>query len=343
MKLRFLLPEVKGVPEGRPSACSWCGALWVRKHARVSKPLKDLRQSAVTVQRYRCGGCGRSFRHYPEGVDQADQSQGLRALAALLWGLGLSLEAASQVLKVFGVELSKMSVWRDVQAAGEALGRRPALPGRVRILGADETGMRVRGQGVTVGFVVDARTGHTLAVEVLLERDAGSFLLWLQKYVRAFGAEVLVTDDLSTYKPVVERLRVRHQVCLAHVRKNVAQRLKKLPGQEAVKEAVRELLHDLPPWGEQALRKLARTLHRNTPWRMFLRELADKWPSLRLALQDPQVPATNNGTERAIGRSKIRYKTVRGFKSLEGLRHAVALTQWLYTPRELWELGKLVA
>ena len=36
---------------------------------------------------------------------------------------------------------------------------------------------------------------------------------------------------------------------------------------------------------------------------------------------------TNNVTERVIGRSKIRYKTMRGYKSLEGMMNGIWLTQ----------------
>ena len=47
-----------------------------------------------------------------------------------------------------------------------------------------------------------------------------------------FGVEAMVTDDLSTYKPVVERLGVEHQVCIAHVRKNVRRRVDEIAGTE---------------------------------------------------------------------------------------------------------------
>ena len=70
-----------------------------------------------------------------------------------------------------------------------------------------------------VGLVTDAETGQVLGVDVLVERDSEGFVRWLEKYVSRFGVEAIVTDDLSTYKPVVERLGVDHQVCMAHVRR----------------------------------------------------------------------------------------------------------------------------
>lgn len=67
-------------------------------------------------------------------------------LAALVYGLGLSCSVGAAFLRALGVELGRMSVWRDAQVAGEALRRRrPA--GSVRVLGAAETVYRVRGEG----------------------------------------------------------------------------------------------------------------------------------------------------------------------------------------------------
>lgn len=343
MKLTLLLPPVKAVPEGRPGRCPTCHSPYLARHGTLVKPITDTKIAQVQVVRYRCSSCGRTFRHYPAGVDRARQSQRLRVLAALMQALGLSCSATAHLLQAQNAGIAPVTVWRDVQAAGLALRQRPCGTTRVCVLGADETVVRLRGRALILGVVVDAQTGDTLGVEVLVEQDAAAFLRWLRPYVRDLGATTLVTDDLVTYKPVVERLGLRHQVCVAHVRKNVTRRLKRLPGQEAVKEVVRELVRDFPPWGERALRELAKALRRHTAWRTFLRELADKWGSLRLHLEDEKVPATNNVTERSIGRTKVRYKTVRGFKSQEGLLNLVALTQWLYTPKGEHNLNLLVA
>ena len=71
-----------------------------------------------------------------------------------------------------GVGVSKMGVWRDAQEAGEALREsRPA--GRARIVAADETVFKVKGEEVVVGFVVDGTSGKTSGFEVLRGRRAG--------------------------------------------------------------------------------------------------------------------------------------------------------------------------
>lgn len=341
MKITVLPPPVKVRPDTRPLRCPYCNGPYLARHGTLIKPITDTKFTHVQVERYRCSLCARTFRNYPKGVDRARQSQWLRVLAALMQALGLSCSATSHLLKAQGAGIAPVTVWRDVQVAGLAL-RRPRSTGPVPVLGADETYVRVRGRTMALGVVTDAQTGETIGIEVLVEQDAAAFLRWLRRYVRPLGVQVLVTDDLSTYKPVAERLGLQHQVCIAHVRKNVTKRLKRLPGQEAVKEEVRALMREFPPWGERALRQFAKALRRHVPWRRFLSELADKWHSLRRFLDNPAVPATNNVTERAIGRSKVRYKTVRGFKSEEGMLNLVALTQWLYTPQPIHDLSRLV-
>ena len=343
MKITLVIPTVQSVPTDRPTRCPQCASPYLARHGCVTKPVTDTKLAAVQAMRYRCTGCGVTFRHYPGGVSRARQSQRLVVLAVLMQGLGLSCSATSHLLRAQEAGIAPVTVWRDVQALGQRLRQRRPAGRRVAVLGADETYVHLQGRTTCLGVVTDAQSGETLGVEVLVEQDAAGFLRWLQGFVQDLGVQVVVTDDLSTYKPVLERLGVQHQVCIAHVRKNVTKRLRDLPGQEAVKTAVRELVRDFPPWGERALRELAKTLRRHVPWRRFLSELADKWRSLRRFREDSRVPATNNVTERAIGRSKVRYKTVRGFKSEEGMLNLVALTQWLYTPQPIHDLQALVS
>ena len=209
-RVRFTLPQVKLSPDTRPAACPYCGSVYLTRHGQVTKRLSDLHISEITVHRYRCCDCGRTFRHYPQGVDRHDQSHRLRGLAALCWALGLSLRSVSHLLSALGCDLSRMSVWRDVQAAGtSALGGWLSRDrGRVRLMGADETVLKVRGRRMVVGFVTDAESGRLVGMDVLVQRDSDGFVKWLEGYVSRFGVESMVTDDLNTYKPVVGRLGV---------------------------------------------------------------------------------------------------------------------------------------
>jgi transposase-like protein len=211
------------------------------------------------------------------------------------------------------------------------------------VLGADETVVRVRGRPLLLGFATDAETGRTVGVDILVEQDSQAFLRWLRPHVERLGVEVLVTDDLVTYKPMVDELGLEHQVCLAHVRKGVANRLKKVEGWEEEKIRIQQLVRELPPEGGVELLRLERRVSRSPPLRRLVVDLLQRWPSLVCHRRRGDVPATNNRTEQAIGKSKVRFKTVRGFKSMAGMLTGVVLTQWLYSGATQHNLAELLA
>ena len=64
---------------------------------------------------------------------------------------------------------------------------------------------------------------------------------------------------------------------------------------------------------------------------------------VQLVVCSPCLPDTASRTEQVIARSKVRYKTVRGYKSVRGALVGVALTQWLYSGAPEHDLGELVA
>ena len=118
-RIRFIPAQVKTVPDDRPDACPTAAAESSTSAGRADKPVKDLFVKSVTVHRYLCQSCERTFLHYPQGIDRSGQSQRMRGWAALMWALGMSLRSAGDMLSTFGEFLSHASVWRDVQEAGE--------------------------------------------------------------------------------------------------------------------------------------------------------------------------------------------------------------------------------
>ncbi len=376
MKISLLIPAVNHSPTHRPRACRYCGEPVLHRHATATKPVRDHKLSEVEVHRYKCRSCGRTFRHYPGGASKKDQSQRTVVLAALMYALGLSCSAASHLLGALGAEVSKMSVWRDAQEAGETLRRAKRPAGRVRVLGADETVFSVKGEEVVVGFVVDAQSGKTLGFEVLFEGDGGAFRRWLEPYVEELGVEALISDDNDSYGVAAAELGLSHQLCIAHVRKYVArransiyERAEKEWGEQDEKleklaedlKVLKGLLEELP---EEGGRRIGR-LHRGYLWaapprrkgqqtkeataayrmRMLTLELWSDWNKIRLHLARPELclDGTNNASERSIGKSKVRYKTMRGYKSMEGMKNGVALTQWLYSGEDEHDLAEEMA
>ena len=160
-----------------------------------------------------------------------------------------------------------------------------------------------------------------------------------------------MTDDLNTYKPAVEHLGVDHQVCIAHVRKWVWNRLREIEGWNWYKARVWRLLSELGRDGGMELFEMERRVRRQLKLRRLVVELSEKWRSLTCHQRVRGMPQTNNCTDRTIGRSKacaglrsgIRYKTVRGYKSEEGMMNGLRLTQWIWSGRDGLDLGELVA
>ena len=87
------LSAVNSHPTDRPAACRYCGYAILQKWGTVIKPVRDSQLPQVLVHRYRCSQCQRTFRHYPPGIERADQSVRLQQLAAIGWTLGLSTRA----------------------------------------------------------------------------------------------------------------------------------------------------------------------------------------------------------------------------------------------------------
>ena len=270
----------------------------------------------------------------------------MRGWAALAWALGLSLRSASRLCAAFGISVSRMSARRDVQEAGRNARRKQAgrAGGHARVTGADETAVRVKGVKKVVGVVTDAETGQVLGLDVLVERDADGFMEWLGDFVSDYGVEAMAADDLNTYKPVVRRLGIDHQICMAHVKKWAWNRLDGIDGWDWVKARIWRLLTELPFDGDVELLRLERAVRDGDATLRRMRvELSDKWRALLCHRRRRDVPWTNNVTERAIGRSKVRCKTVRGYKSEDGMLNGFGLRRWAWSGRDGLELSEMVA
>lgn len=118
------LPEVKRKTKTRPKQCLNCTGETFQRWGGKRKPVRDNRYRSVRVYRYFCCRCRRTFRYYPQGVDRADQTQRLRKLAAIFWVLGMSLRGVQLALSAFGVQVSHMTVWRDIQEQADLLDKR---------------------------------------------------------------------------------------------------------------------------------------------------------------------------------------------------------------------------
>jgi hypothetical protein len=219
-----------------------CDGQHFEKHQdHCAKAIRDPKYEAVEAQRYRCLRCGRTFRVYPKGVSQAQQSDPLKAFSVLLYVLGLSYGGVSDVLEALQtllgktLFLSKTTVYRNVQASGQEtrrLRRAWLQQGRrIRVIGADLTRVQCQGESLVVGVVVDDLQGIELSVDILDDETAETQLAWLRQIAEQVGAEVLVSDDADALKTVADELGLAHQICRGHVTGNVLDKVAELTTQ----------------------------------------------------------------------------------------------------------------
>lgn len=342
MPIVLQLPTVKRNNSIRPSQCPYCAGVTFQRWGKVQRKIKDPHIRTVQLHRYRCTQCRRTFRHYPQGVSHAQQSVRMKKLAVIGWSLGLSYRGLSLLLAAFGVALSRMSGWRDVQAEGEALrGQLRWQPARV--VGVD--GAWLRGHGLMVA--VDLGNGRLLSIAHIDERqDPAAVAAWLQQLKQQHDIGAIVTDDLSMYPQLAERLELGHQVCQFHVRRWVGRTCweleRSLPEEWVwVVEEIQGLMESMPPQASQRLHQLWKQLPgakrragKETPvekLRRLLATLLARWERYTTFFHDAELPWTNNRTEQLIGKFKVRAKSTRGYKTEAGRLNGILVSSQSWT------------
>jgi len=195
MRLSVRLPKVEPLHIALPTRCPWrdpknlkkkCNGTHFKEHQRnCQKPLRDTRHSRVIARRYRCLKCNRTFRVYPTGVSQAQQSDTLKGLSVLLYVLGLSYPGVADLLEALQYPLGKSTVYQNVQAAGEhaiQLRRqwREYQCGQVKVLGMDFTHVKCKGEDCVVAVATAILTGEPLDFEIVQSESALHAERWIR-------------------------------------------------------------------------------------------------------------------------------------------------------------------
>ena len=226
MRLKLILPVVNPEQIRKPEKCidPKCEGKHFKVHQAVKKSIRDSKYSEVGALRYECLKCRRTFRVYPTGVQAAHVSQRVKGMAVMLYLLGLSYGAVELMMEALGVFLSKTSVYRAVQAAGQAIPgmkRNQIVSGyRTRAIGADLTYVRCKGKWLPIGVIVDPIHGMVLSIDHLSGEDAQELQAWVEPIADAVGAYTLVSDDADAFKQVADQSGLDQQVCKSHVVRN---------------------------------------------------------------------------------------------------------------------------
>ncbi len=183
-------------------------------------------------------------------------------------------------------------------------------------------------------------SGEPLALGAIPERDWRAVVKWLKPLVTEWGVEVLVTDDLKEFAVATERLQLSHQVCHFHLLRWLWHALEKLrkqldEEQHELLDEIWQIMKERPPDGRMRLFELWQAIEvrrvRDEPTsalyrlRLLILRLLETWPKYTLDQHRGDVPPTNNATERAIGKWRMRSHSTRSFKSWAGLEAAFLL------------------
>ena len=330
------LPTVKRIKNERPTKCKYCEGEIFQRWGEMQRQVKDTKIRTARVCRYRCTKCKRTFRHYPEGISHAQQSERLKKLAVVCWSLGLSYRGIEMVFYAFGVSLSRMSGWRDEEAEGSEM-RKKSTWKPVRVAGIDWAWLK--GEGIMVA--VDLGDGEPLAIGKIDEKDMAAVERWLRTLQQKHGIGAIVTDDLAMYRGIAERLQLGHQVCQFHVRRWVGRTIRELGKKLSedwlwVLERIKVIMEELPPDGGKQLLELYKQLPSHLKrgqertavdeLRHLLIRLSESWERFSTFFHDPGIPWTNNRTEQVIGKIKIRAKTTRGYKTKSGMLNGLLVS-----------------
>ena len=384
MRIQVRLPKIQPDKFELPDQCPYecCSGDHFKRHGRrgEAKSVRDTDYREVTSRRFRCTSCGRTFRVYPAGVSQAQQSDRLKAISVLLYVLGLSYGGVEDFLTAIGLKIGKTTVYDNVQAAGvEAQERQKnglKRGGQRLIIGADGTFLKVKGVQVGIEVVVDDETGELLGLDIIASESAEEIEPFIREIAKQVEAEILISDDFDTYKNVADNADLKHQICQSHVIRNVDKVVDSIgkPTRmiypplmpKGVKSSYHQIeqdcrtLQDLVrerPLDAKAILEALYAYYEAVPtpkpkqkhsiWyrmkRLILRLLA-RWDRITLADDHEQLDGTNNACERLIGWwIKERYRTMRGYKRTLSIRNVVAVTSLLGAAVEPYHMGLLYA
>jgi hypothetical protein len=201
MDIAVTIPPSAREHDGRrPRRCGRCGSQGFNVHQRASKSLKDPSMQRADVVRFICKRCRKTTRVYPEGVDAARQTLGLRHATILLYWLGLPYEGIREVVDCLGCPLSKATIWANVRASG-LLGHRFRL--RVDPLslviqphpGGAEARLRYRGRPALVELAREGSGGLVLTVRAPQSEATRLVRRRLDDAARRLGLRVSVTEE----------------------------------------------------------------------------------------------------------------------------------------------------
>lgn len=175
----------------RPESCPHCGSPQIRPWGQTTRSVHDAEPMQVRTQRFSCESCRRTFRFYPRGVDRSIHSVRIRKLAALIWLMDLSCRDVADVFTDLGVDLNRMTIWREGVKLVDQLNRQNLLNQKRRI-SIDKEGSVDRRPKDGVVLVLNLGPGKSAILGTLNINDPRAVINWLQPIVKDLDINVSV-------------------------------------------------------------------------------------------------------------------------------------------------------
>lgn len=301
----------------------------------------EVRQYAVT-----CPGCGQDHLAEPPAGLELNRSFGARLETTVVYyrqEQHMSYERTqAAMLNLHGVEISQGGIDHMMQRAGQAA--QPAVEAiqaavqHSQVVNSDETGARVDGQ-TWWHWVFCSLT----AVLHVIEASRAAQVIW--EVMGEVEVEVWGSDCLPAQLKAKAK---RRQLCLAHQLRNLQAVVDRYPAlwwAKAMQALFRAAIHlhhqraELPP--DQFHQRVTR-LEQLCDWLLkrplsqpeavkLLRRYHKHRHSLFVFLDRPDVPPTNNVSERALRPAVVHRKVTGGFRSEWGAKTYAALASVIDT------------
>ncbi len=187
--LLLKLPNSNTQVEDRPEECPYCGGKLMQKWGTTSRSVLGNQNLVAEIQRYRCGDCGGTFRHYPLEFDGPGMSGRIKQLAAVAWAIGMSLREVVAIFEEAGIELSHTTVWREGQKIVKMI-KHQASESPLQRYAIDRQFVPRVSNRFGVVLAVDLGGSRPLVLGTLNEHDPRLVKKWLEPLLEGSSIEV---------------------------------------------------------------------------------------------------------------------------------------------------------
>jgi len=215
--------------ESQPFKCKKCGSdnkfIWKTRRAKDTRIGTIFGAIKVGQMQVKCKGCGKKAYITRKLLDIAPRklmSDGTKKVFGLLGSL-TSFRVSETILKMVGVKMNKMAVWRCTQDVGEKLefdlDINEKARGEADGTGVAINGIKKRGKELKV-FIQEKFTGGVRVAGLSIgryESEWDKLFGPLKSSLKSFENFLLVTDGDSAILKSIKGVKILFQRCLWHL------------------------------------------------------------------------------------------------------------------------------